>query len=193
MLDRAVQAASVDGLDALSFGGLAAVAPVNKSGIAGLFGSKEGLQLAVVEHARQTFVAAVITPAREAAPGLPRLWEIVRRWVEYSRSRVFTGGCFFRAVEPEFDAREGPVRDAIVEAQQDWDGYLRHHAEVAAAAGQLDPTTDAQQVVFELTALLGGANDRSVLLGDGAAYDRAVLAIRAALRSHGADLGVLRD
>ena len=73
VLDTAVQAASVEGLDALSFGGLAAQAPVNKSGIAGLFGSKEGLQLAVVEHARQTFVDTVIAPARNAEPGLPRL------------------------------------------------------------------------------------------------------------------------
>lgn len=191
VLNRAVQDASVGGLEALSFGGLAAAAPVNKSGIAGLFGSKEGLQLAVVEHARQTFVESVIDPARRAEPGLARLWAIVGHWVRYSRSRVFAGGCFFRAVEPEFDGREGPVRDAIVDARREWDGYLRHHAQLAAAAGQLDEDTDADQVVFELTALLGAANDRSVLLGDGAAYDRAVRAIRAALRSHGADPAAL--
>lgn len=186
-----MQAASVEGLDALSFGGLAATAPVNKSGIAGLFGSKEGLQLAVVEWARQTFVDAVIVPARDADPGLPRLWRLVEHWVEYSRSRVFTGGCFFRAVETEFDGREGPVRDAIVAAHQDWDGYLGRHAEIAAGAGQLDSDTDPEQVVFELIALLGAANDRSVLLGDGAVYDRAVRAIRGALRAHGADPAAL--
>ena len=188
MLDRAVQAASVDGLSALSFGGLAAVAPVNKSGIAGLFGSKEGLQLAVVEHARQTFVDTVIEPARDAEPGLPRLWRLVETWLEYSRSRVFTGGCFFAAAESEFDGRGGPVRDAIVASRREWDGYLRHHAEVASAAGQLHRDTDPDQVAFEVTALLGAANDRSVLLGDDTVYDRAVNAVRAALRSHGARL-----
>ncbi|GAA1986933.1 TetR/AcrR family transcriptional regulator [Isoptericola halotolerans] len=188
VLDHAVQVASVDGLGGLTFGTLAAAAPVNKSAIAGLFGSKEGLQLAVVDHARGTFVDEVVVPARSAEPGLPRLWALVGSWTVYSRSRVFAGGCFFRAAEVELDGRApGPVRDAVVETQEQWDGYLTHHADLAAAAGQLEAETDAVQVAFEINALLGAANDRSLLFADDGVYARASRAIRAALLARGAD------
>lgn len=181
VLDHAVQVASVRGLDALSLGGLAAAAPVNKSGIAGLFGSKEKLQLAAVERAWEVYAAAVVEPARAAPAGLPRLLALVESWIAYSRGRVFEGGCFFRTVSVEFDGREGPVRDAIVAAQRDWDAYLRHHVDVAVADGGLPADTDPDQVVFEVTAMLEGANDRSLLYGDDRVYERAQRGIRAVL------------
>jgi AcrR family transcriptional regulator len=191
VLDTAVQEASVRGLDALTFGTLAATAPVNKSAIAGLFGSKEGLQLAAVARASEIYVEHVIAPARGAERGLARLWALVRAWTEYSRSRVFRGGCFFRTVEVEFDMREGPVREAVVEAQRSWESYLVHHAQVAVDAGELAPDTDPHQVAFEINAFLNAANDRSLLLGDDAVYDRARDATRSLLVAHGADRDAL--
>jgi AcrR family transcriptional regulator len=191
VLDHAVQEASLRGLDALTLGGLASQVPLNKSGIAGLFGNKEGLQLAAVEHARRMFVDTVVVPARQAEPGAARLWALARRWIDYSRRRTFAGGCFFRAVEIEFDGREGPVRDAVVAARRDWDGYLRHHAELAVGAGQLAADTDLDQLVFEITALLDAANDRSVLLGDDTVYARAESALRGVLVARGAPAEVL--
>ncbi|WP_423463962.1 TetR/AcrR family transcriptional regulator [Promicromonospora sp. MS192] len=191
VLDTAVQEASVSGLEALSFGALAASAPVNKSAIAGLFGSKEGLQLAAVERARQIYTEHVIVPARSAPRGLPRLWALVLAWTAYSRARVFRGGCFFRTVEVEFDMRTGAVRDAVVAAQRDWEAYLVHQAQLAAQAGDLSGDTDPEQVAFEVNALLNAANDRSLLLGDDRVYDRALAAARALLVAHGADLAAL--
>ncbi|MFE5308157.1 TetR/AcrR family transcriptional regulator [Isoptericola sp. NPDC056605] len=191
VLDLAVQDASVRGLEALTLGSLAARLPVNKSGIAGLFGGKEGLQLAAVEHARTMFVEAVVEPARVAAPGLARLWALVRQWSDYSRRRVFAGGCFFRTVEVEFDTQEGAVRDAVVTAHRDWTSYLRRHAELAAGAGELAADTDVDQLAFEITAMLNAANDGSLLLGDDAVYDRALAAVRGSLEARGADPAAL--
>ncbi|WP_344105145.1 TetR/AcrR family transcriptional regulator [Myceligenerans crystallogenes] len=178
-----MQDASVRGLEALSLGGLAASAPVNKSAIAGLFGSKEGLQLAVVARAREIYTGAVIEPARAAAPGLPRVRALVECWIDYSRRRVFRGGCFFRTVEVEFDMRPGPVRDAVVEAQSTWDSYLAHHVQLAVRAGDLTPETDPEQVAFEINALLNAANDRSLLRDDDAAYARTRSAVDALLKT----------
>ncbi|PUB25577.1 TetR family transcriptional regulator [Promicromonospora sp. AC04] len=192
VLDGAVQDASVRGLDALTFGTLAASAPVNKSAIAGLFGSKEKLQLAAVERAREIYTEHVIVPARSAERGLARLWALVRAWTEYSRSRVFRGGCFFRTVEVEFDMREGAVHDAVVEAQRSWESYLVHQAQVAVDTGELAPDTDPHQVAFEVDALLSAANDRSLLLGDDGVYGRTREAVRALLVARGADPAVLR-
>ncbi|WP_278234599.1 TetR/AcrR family transcriptional regulator [Isoptericola sp. AK164] len=187
VLDHAVQRASVDGLAGLTFGTLAAEAPATKSAIAGLFGNKEGLEVALVQHARGIFLAAVIEPARAAAPGLDRVWALVQGWSTYSRTRTFAGGCFFRAVETEVDSRPGPVHDAVVAVRREWDGYLEHHVGLAVGAGELAADVDPAQVVFELVALLGTANDRSLLLDDDGAYDRALAAVRTVLVAHGAD------
>ncbi|MFE5291330.1 TetR/AcrR family transcriptional regulator [Isoptericola sp. NPDC056618] len=191
VLDLAVQDASVRGLEALTLGSLAARLPVNKSGIAGLFGGKEGLQLAAVEHARGMFVEAVVEPAREAGPGLARLWSLVRCWADYSRRRVFAGGCFFRTVEVEFDTQDGVVRDAVVTAHRDWTSYLRRHAQLAVEAGELAAGADVDQLAFEITAMLNAANDGSLLLGDDAVYDRALAAVRGALVARSADPAAL--
>ncbi|WP_129785062.1 TetR/AcrR family transcriptional regulator [Promicromonospora panici] len=192
VLDGAVQEASVRGLDALSFGALAASAPVNKSAVAGLFGSKENLQLATVERASEIYTEHVIVPARSAERGLARLWALVVAWTEYSRSRVFRGGCFFRTVEVEFDMREGcAVRDAVVAAQESWESYLVHQGQLAVDAGELAADTDPAQVAFEINALLNAANDRSLLLGDDGVYERALTAARSLLVARGADRAML--
>lgn len=192
VLDHAVQEASVLGLDALSFGALAVSAPVNKSAIAGLFGSKEKLQLAAVERAAEIYTEHVIAPARSAERGLARLWALVLAWTEYSRSRVFRGGCFFRTVELEFDMREGAVRDAVVAAQRLWESYVARQVRAAVDAGDLAPGTDPDQVEFEINALLNAANDRSLLYADDVVYRRAEAAVRDLLVAHGADPAALR-
>jgi AcrR family transcriptional regulator len=193
VLDSAVQEASVRGLDALSFGALAASAPVNKSAVAGLFGSKENLQLATVERASEIYSDHVVVPARAAERGLARLWALVLAWTEYSRARVFRGGCFFRTVEVEFDMREGgAVRDAVVAAQRSWESYVAHQVRTAVDAGELAPGTDPDQVEFEINALLNAANDRSLLLGDDGVYERTREAVRALLVARGAQPAALR-
>lgn len=187
VLDRAVQMASVDGLDGLTFGTLAAAAPVKKSGIAGLFGSKEGLQLAVVAHARDVFRETVVLPATESEPGLARLWGTVLAWLRYSQDRVFEGGCFFRSVATELDARTpGPVRDAVVAALRDWDDYLARLGREAVSRGELTAGTDVDRLVFTVDALLDRADLASVLLGDAGAYDRAQDAVLGLLSAAGA-------
>lgn len=191
VLDQAVQQASVHGLGALSLGGLASSSPVNKSAIAGLFGSKEGLQLAVVVRAREIYTEAVILPARSTEPGLARIWALVRSWIDYSRRRVFRGGCFFRTVEIEYDMQPGAVRDAVVEAQSAWDDYLAHQARIAVDAGELTAGTDPRQVAFEVNAFLGAANDRSLLFGGEHVYEQTETAMRTVLRARGADPNLL--
>ncbi|WP_170023590.1 TetR family transcriptional regulator C-terminal domain-containing protein [Isoptericola jiangsuensis] len=126
-------------------------------------------------------------PARSAAPGLDRVWSLARGWSEYSRTRTFAGGWFFRAVETETDSRPGPVRDAVVAVRREWDGYLAHHVALAVEAGDLAAGTEPDQVVFEVVGLLGAANDRSLLLDDATADDRALRAVRALLVGRGAD------
>src|SRR3954447_25401423 len=73
ILDRAVDLASVEGLEGLTIGRLAAELEMSKSGLFAHFGSKQELQLAAVEAAAQRFRAGVIEPALDTAEGTQRL------------------------------------------------------------------------------------------------------------------------
>src|SRR5436190_13997442 len=79
ILDAAVDIASIDGLEGLSIGSLAQSTGVSKSGLFAHFGSKQELQLATIEAARERFVAAVVEAAMEAPPGIGRVWGLCDR------------------------------------------------------------------------------------------------------------------
>lgn len=173
----AVDLASIDGLEGLSIGALAAKAEMSKGGVVALFGSKEQLQLATVAAAKEIFVANVVTPALEEKGGLARLHALLDAWLRYSQNRVFAGGCFFAAATSELGSRRGPVRDAVADAMVEWQQFVRHTVERARERGELDPATDASQVTFEITSLLDGANDMSLLLDSNEPYERARTAL----------------
>jgi AcrR family transcriptional regulator len=183
VLRRAVDIASVEGLEALSVGRLAGELELSKSGVFALFGSKQELQLATVREASRIFVVEVLEPASGAAEGIERLRGLCEGWLRYSQERVFPGGCFFYGVMAEFDAREGPVHDALVESQRAWLGELERSAERARAAGELAADTDPGQLAFEVVALMETANAMSVLHGEATPYVRARRGIAARLRT----------
>jgi AcrR family transcriptional regulator len=169
----AADLASVGGLEGLTIGSLATEASLSKGGVVALFGSKEQLQLATVAAAREIFTSTVVVPALEVPRGRARLEALLERWLAYSESRVFAGGCFFAAVSAELGSKPGPVRDAIADAQRDWHDFLRGAIDRAVSAGELDPATDAGQLTFELTSLLDGANSMSLLFDSNEPYARA--------------------
>ncbi|WP_259311714.1 TetR/AcrR family transcriptional regulator [Capillimicrobium parvum] len=187
ILQRAADIASVEGLEGLSIGRLAAELGASKSGVFAHFGSKEELQLATVEAARERFVEAVVVPALKAPRGLRRLSALCDGWLAYAREPVFAGGCFFCAVDAEFNARPGRVRDALAVARRDWIGLFVTTIEGAQGLGEIDPGVDARQLTFELDAFLLAANTDALLYDDPVAYERASTAMRARLRSAASD------
>ena len=95
ILDHAVNLASTDGLEGLTIGRLADDLEMSKSGLFAHFGSKEELQLATIEEAKQRFVDEVFRPVLKVERGYPRLLSLCRSWIDYLRRGVFPGGCFF--------------------------------------------------------------------------------------------------
>ncbi|MEU1159950.1 TetR/AcrR family transcriptional regulator [Streptomyces sp. NPDC005921] len=187
VLDRTVGIASVEGLEALSVGRLATELGLSKSGVFALFGSKEELQLATVREAGRIFTERVIRPVTADPAGIARVWRLCEGWLEYSRGRVFPGGCFFYEVIAEFDARSGPVHDAVVRAQRDWSAYMERTLAEARDAGELRADVDVPQLAFELVALMETANGVAVLHGEETAYRRARIGIAARLRTAAVD------
>jgi AcrR family transcriptional regulator len=170
VLRYAVDLASLDGLDQISFGQLAADAGLSKSGIQTLFRSKEALQLAVIEYARQMFTNAVIRPALSAPPGVARLRALLERWLEYATAPLFAGGCFWVANRAYFDSKPGPVRDVLLRDQQSWLDTIAGELANAVAAGEI-AGLDVKLAAFEIDALLSAANT-AVRMGDDVAINK---------------------
>jgi len=168
ILEIAVDLGSREGLEALTFGRLAADAAVSKSGLFAHFGSKENLQLATVEAAREVFIAEVVDAATQVEPGLPRLRATLEAWLSYFRRDVFPGGCFFQAASLEFDGRPGPVQDRVIEIMREWLALLEA---LARAAGP--SAVSPEQLAFELNAIGMATNWQRQLLGDDRAVERA--------------------
>lgn len=177
ILERAVDLASLEGLEGLTIGRLADELGMSKSGLFAHFGSKEELQLATIEAAGARFLDAVLRPALRAERGYPRLAAICHSWISYVRGEVFPGGCFFAAASFEFDGRPGPVRDAIAATMDAWVGALERAIRGAQDEGHLDRNVDPSQLAFELNSLFFGANFASQLHGDGKALEHATRAI----------------
>ena len=187
ILVRAADIASVEGLDWLTLGRLADDSGRGKSSIATLFGSKEALQLATVQAAAETFIERVVEPTRSLPYGGERLSRLLRALIEYSRQRVFTGGCFFAAAGADVDSKPGPVRDAVRAELARWRGYVEEQVRRAGTADGWMLDDDAvERLAFELLALYDEANSRSLLTGSERPYALAAAAMRDRLRSVGA-------
>ena len=179
ILREAADLASVEGLDGLTIGRLAGDLDMSKSGLYAHFGSKQDLQLATIEAARQVYVAEVLAPALRGGTGLARLLGLCDGFLSYVRRGVFPGGCFFAAAMAEFDCKPGPVRDRIADLQGQWLDALRQAGADAVAAGELLPGTDAEQLAFDLEAAMLSANWYVHLFSDDRYLDRAARSVRA--------------
>ncbi len=192
VLRLAVDQASLSGLDSLTIGSLATDAGVSKSNVATLFGSKLDLQLATIEAAREIFIDAVIAPALSRPHGLARLVAIVELWLDYSESRVFAGGCFFRAVAADASAKDDAARDLLVAIDEEWFVFLTRAAreaqpELPGLAGRAD---GPEVLAFEITAMLDAANIGSLLHRSTRGYALARTGIRDRLLSLGAPASI---
>jgi AcrR family transcriptional regulator len=170
ILERAVDLASVEGLEGLTIGRLAAELEMSKSGLFAHFGSKRELQLAVVGAAAERFRAAVIEPALEAPDGTPRLRALADAYLAHLDRDAYSGGCFWAATSVEYDDRPGPVRDAVAAALDAWLDELERQARIAGCP-------EPGRFAFELYAVVMGANSRFRLGGDRAVFDYARAAI----------------
>jgi AcrR family transcriptional regulator len=186
VLEASSGLASLEGLDALTIGRLAGDLHMSKSGLFAHFGSKEELQLATVDHAREVFLDEVVRPAMAGPPGLARLRGLVGHWLGYMERGVFPGGCFFAQTSADFDNRPGPLRDRIAEVMREWVEALELAARRAQESGELRPDVEPAQIAFELHALALGANWRAQLFDDADAYALAGRAIEARLAALGA-------
>lgn len=178
ILGKAMDLASVQGLEGLTIGTLADALGMSKSGLFAHFGSKEELQIATVDAATEVFSREVLKVGLTAPKGLARLCAVCAAWLDYAEREVFRGGCFFSSASLEFDSRPGPVRDRVAGTLGDWQATLTRLAAEAKAMGQLSSEVDPHQLAFEFNALAAGANGAFQLHGNKVVFAQARRAIR---------------
>ena len=178
ILRTAASLATVDGLEGLSIGNLAAATGISKSGLYAHFGSKQELQLATVDEAERIFDAEVVQPALAASPGRAQLAAVCEAFLGYVQRRVFPGGCFFAATALEMGTHPGPVKERVAAIQSGFTALLRDFAATALEQHEL-PTREApDRLAFELHAILLAADARFVLHDDPAVLDLARQVVR---------------
>lgn len=153
IVGAALDLAAAEGLEAISLQVVADRVGLSKSGVFSRVGSREALQKAVIEEFGRRFIAEVFVPAMQQPKGLPRLEEIVRRWIIRVRDVEAQQGCIYTAGAFELDDRDGPLRDLLHDEITRWRAALRRTVLQAIEAGHLKPDTDAEQLVAEISAI----------------------------------------
>jgi AcrR family transcriptional regulator len=179
----AVERASVEGLEGLTIGGLAGEAQMRKSSVFSLFGSKEELQLAALDAAVEQFTDEVWGPVAAERPGLTRLLTLCDSWLGYHERGVMPGGCFLTTATVEYDARPGPLHEAVARTMKRWFGVLEREVATAIDAGELPPDTKPRDVAFQLNALAAAASYGFQLSRDPEVFAVARRSMRGALAS----------
>ena len=182
ILDTALLMAAQDGLDSLTIGEVAKRLGLSKSGVFSRVGSREALQKAVVEEYDRRFMQEVFVPAMREPRGLPRLNAIMRLWLQRARDFEIRHGCIYCAGAFEFDDRDGPVRDLLIDGTLRWRAALKRTVIQALDEGHLKPDTSPDQLVFELDGLFVALMREARFLRDPKAADRAWTAYERLIR-----------
>lgn len=169
ILERAHTIAASAGLEGLSIGPLADAVGMSKSGVFAHFGSREDLQLAVLDLAAQRFAEHTLLPALAQPRGLRRLGAIVEQWFTWLR-QDHRCGCVLMSAMSEYDDRPGALQDRVVAHHRRWRGEIVRAVTLSVQTGELRADTDAEQLAFEINAI-ALAVQHDVAISD---YDTAI-------------------
>jgi AcrR family transcriptional regulator len=180
ILEGALKLASRVGLEGLSIGMLAEELELSKSGLFAHFGSKESLQLRMIEYAAERFSELVVRPAlATTARGEPRLQALFDAFLRWPESIQQPGGCVFIAAAVEFDDRPGPVRDRLRAYWKERLAFFAGAVRRAIDAGHFRRDVDPEQFAFQVDGIVIASHFASRLLGDAKAGAHARAAFEA--------------
>jgi AcrR family transcriptional regulator len=186
ILDEALKIASRLGLEGLTIGSLADATGMSKSGLFAHFGSREDLQLAVLEHFAQLYGERVFVPVLKIERGLPRLRALFERWLDWTIASGLPGGCIMISAANEYDDRPGPIRDAVIANQHRGNAITQKAVRLAVQEGHLRADTDPDQIAFEMLGIMLASHNHRRLLGDKEARKRALTAFEELVARHAA-------
>ena len=131
ILSQALFLATSKSLNDVTIGALAKKCNLSKSGLYAHFGSKENLQVAIVDYASEVFRVRVVKDVSKALAPIDRITALVYRWLNWYEGHAKQ--CLFLSATIEFNEQPGPVKDALHRQIERWVGYLENIAEQAIA------------------------------------------------------------
>ena len=186
IVEAAVAHACRVGLAGLTIGDIATAVGMSKSGMYAHFGSKEAMQIAVLDAAAQEFTDFVVGPALTAPRGEPRIRALAERWLTCGRTRL-PGGCVIVKASTELDEQPGPVRDRLREHHRALDNAIARIVAGGITEGQFRTDVDADQFASDLYGVMLGYYHSHRLLQDPQAQARACRAVDALIDAARAD------
>ena len=122
------------------------------------FGSKEKLEMAVVERAYDIFNGRILLPAEEeVTPGIERVWTLCNLWLEFIEDRMLPGGYFFTGAFLERAPQDGDIARRVRQIVDEWLTALRRAIDQARSRGEIRREVDGKRTAFQLNSLLIGA------------------------------------
>jgi AcrR family transcriptional regulator len=182
ILTRAVQHACVVGIGGVTLGDLSSDLGLSKSGLYAHFGSKEALQLAVLDHAGTQFAESVIVPALSVPRGEQRVRALAGNWIDCCRDRE-PNGCLFVKSSIEIDDQPGPVRDFLREQHLRFYDSLARVVLGGVSTGQFNADLDAEQFARDWYGVMLAYYHAHRLLSDPRAEARARAGLEALIQA----------
>lgn len=164
IIEAALAAATHRGLEGISIGALAKETGLSKSGLFRHFGSKEALQIAVVQRMTDRFGDIVIRPALNETSGVKRLRSLFAHYSDWLASSEgderdgFHPGCPFFAMASDNALLAGPVRIFIAAQTQRLRETVERMAWKAVDEGTFREDLDVSRFAFALISLIFGFN-----------------------------------
>jgi len=187
IVEAALGLATHIGLEGLSIGALADVTGMSKSGVFAHFGSREDLQISVINEYHQRFEQEVFYPAMAAPRGVARLRAMFDNWMKRTSIEI-DSGCIYISGAIEFDERTGPVRDALANSVMIWHAAMRRGIEQAKQRGELRADVDADQMLFEIHGLILALHYEARFLKNPGSIERAITGFNNILARFGTPL-----
>jgi AcrR family transcriptional regulator len=186
ILSKAVEIASREGLESLTIGRLAGQLSMSKSGLFAHFGSKQKLQLATIERAKEAFTNDTLIPSEAVPAGLARLWSLCDLWMKSIEQGKHSSAHFFAAAIFYYGCRPGPIARANTAVMRERLNALKRTLREASRLKEIEPDTDLTEIPGQLTSILIGAYG-VFLLGERDAFTEARSQILGRLRSLATD------
>jgi AcrR family transcriptional regulator len=167
ILESAVKIASTQGLEGLSFGGLAKAVGMSKSGLYAHFQAKDQLQLSVLKAASEIFVSSVLVPAFKEPRGEPRIRSMFEHWMSHLNGNShLPGGSVFISASIELDDRPGPLRDYVKDQQKNLIQTITVAAGMAVDEGHFKQNLDTEQFAWTMYSFVLGYHHFKRMLED---------------------------
>ena len=178
ILHTGLKLVSRSGLGGITLGVLAQESKISKSGLFAHFGSKEEVQLQLLEETARVAASTYMDKAMLQPPGLARLRTLVEGWFGWSEKAGLKGGCPVAAGMFELDDVEptDPLRTQLVTMEKAWRRMLVQLTKEAMLQGELQTDLDAEQFAWELCGIYLAHHTSYRFINDPLATQRAMTA-----------------